>query len=109
MNSKQLPTLGDKSFEAIKQTNEHGAEYWSARDLQLLLGYGQWRRFEQPHEALAIFAGPHSYISPTWYTDAGVPTWNWTPTAESTAKSAAVGGRCAGERDRHRIHEVAQR
>ncbi len=26
--------------------NEHGAEYWSARDLQPLLGYGQWRRFE---------------------------------------------------------------
>ena len=50
MNSKQLPTLGDKSFEAIKQTNEHGAEYWSARDLQLLLGYGQWRRFEQAIE-----------------------------------------------------------
>ncbi len=50
MNSKLLPTLGDKSFESIKQTNEHGAEYWSARDLQLLLGYSQWRRFEQAIE-----------------------------------------------------------
>ena len=50
MNSKQLPTLGDKSFESIKQTNAHGAEYWSARDLQLLLGYSQWRRFEQAIE-----------------------------------------------------------
>lgn len=50
MNSKQLPTLGDNSFEAIKQTNEHGAEFWSARDLQLLLGYSQWRRFEQAIE-----------------------------------------------------------
>lgn len=50
MTSKQLPTLGGKSFEAIKQTNEHGAEYWSARDLQLLLGYSQWRRFEQAIE-----------------------------------------------------------
>ena len=50
MNSKQLPTLGDKSFESIKQTNEHDAEYWSARDLQLLLGYSQWRRFEQAIE-----------------------------------------------------------
>ncbi len=50
MNDKQLPTLGDKSFEAIKQTNEHGAEYWSARDLQTLLGYSQWRRFEQAIE-----------------------------------------------------------
>lgn len=50
MNGKQLPSLGDKSFEAIKQTNEHGAEYWSARDLQVLLGYSQWRRFEQAIE-----------------------------------------------------------
>lgn len=50
MNSKQLPALGDQSFESIKQTNEHGAEYWSARDLQLLLGYSQWRRFEQAIE-----------------------------------------------------------
>lgn len=34
------------SFEGLKQTNEHGAEYWSARDLQPHLGYSQWRRFE---------------------------------------------------------------
>lgn len=50
MNHKQLPTFGDKSFESIKQSNEHGAEYWSARDLQVLLGYSQWRRFEQAIE-----------------------------------------------------------
>lgn len=50
MNGKSLPTLGDKSFEGIKQANEHGAEYWSARDLQTLLGYSQWRRFEQAIE-----------------------------------------------------------
>ena len=30
-----------------KRVNEHGAEYWSARDLQALLGCGQWRRFEE--------------------------------------------------------------
>lgn len=35
-----------KSFEQLKQRNEHGAEFWSARDLQPLLGYSQWRRFE---------------------------------------------------------------
>lgn len=34
------------SFEELKRLNEHGAEYWSARDLQPLLGYTQWRRFE---------------------------------------------------------------
>ena len=43
---KNLPTAVAQSFEDIKQTNEHGAEYWSARDLQNLLGYTQWRRFE---------------------------------------------------------------
>jgi transcriptional regulator len=28
-------------------------------------------------EVLAIFQGPHGYISPTWYVDPGVPTWNY--------------------------------
>jgi transcriptional regulator len=37
----------------------------------------QWRHFEAPAEALAIFSGPHAYISPTWYVDTGVPTWNY--------------------------------
>lgn len=46
MISKNIPTIGDQSFEELKQSNEHGAEYWSARDLQPLLGYIQWRRFE---------------------------------------------------------------
>lgn len=34
------------TFEQLRRTNAHGADYWSARDLQLLLGYSQWRRFE---------------------------------------------------------------
>ena len=46
MSDKSLPALGGKSFEELRRTNQHGAEYWSARDLQPLLGYGQWRRFE---------------------------------------------------------------
>src|SRR5947209_9934425 len=34
--------------------------------------------FDGEAEALAIFAGPHAYISPSWY-EAGpaVPTWNY--------------------------------
>lgn len=46
MTDKTLPVCGDISFEELKRINEHGAEYWSARDLQQLLGYSQWRRFE---------------------------------------------------------------
>ncbi|MBL0123648.1 MAG: DNA damage-inducible protein D [Betaproteobacteria bacterium] len=42
--------MAGKSFEELKQVNEHGAEYWSARALQPMLGYSQWRRFEQAIE-----------------------------------------------------------
>lgn len=42
-----MPALGDESFESLKRLNQHGAEYWSARDLQPRLGYSQWRRFEE--------------------------------------------------------------
>jgi len=50
MTDELVPRKDDgegKSFEQLKRVNEHGAEYWSARDLQGLLGYSQWRRFEE--------------------------------------------------------------
>jgi transcriptional regulator len=38
----------------------------------------QWQQFASGGEALAIFHGPHTYISPTWYvTGPAVPTWNY--------------------------------
>ena len=41
----------------------------------------QWRHFSTGAEVLTIFAGPHAYISPSWYaTDIAVPTWNYTTT-----------------------------
>ncbi len=37
-----------------------------------------WRAFDGQREALAIFSGPHAYISPSWYgTAPAVPTWNY--------------------------------
>ena len=47
MSKTSLPAAATQSFESLKQNNEHGAEYWSARDLQPMLGYSQWRRFER--------------------------------------------------------------
>lgn len=45
--NKDISSASDRrSFEELKRVNEHGAEYWSARDLQPLLGYSQWRRFD---------------------------------------------------------------
>ena len=46
MSDKHLVSMGSKSFEDLKKVNEYGAEYWSAREIQPLLGYTQWRRFE---------------------------------------------------------------
>jgi transcriptional regulator len=38
----------------------------------------QWRDFNDGAEVLAIFHGPHTYISPSWYeTHPAVPTWNY--------------------------------
>ena len=34
------------SFEEIKNSREDGSEYWSARDIQWLLGYLTWQKFE---------------------------------------------------------------
>ncbi len=39
-----IPSL--PSFESLKKLNDHGIEYWSARDLQPCLGYSKWQRFE---------------------------------------------------------------
>lgn len=37
-----------------------------------------WKVFDGNHPAVAIFSGPHAYISPTWYVSENmVPTWNY--------------------------------
>ena len=46
MTDANLPQVGGGGFEGLKKVNDYDAEYWSARDLQPLLGYSQWRRFE---------------------------------------------------------------
>jgi transcriptional regulator len=38
----------------------------------------QWQHVAASASVLAIFAGPHGYVSPTWYAEqGGVPTWNY--------------------------------
>lgn len=37
----------------------------------------QWQHFSTGREVLAVFQGPHAYVSPSWYLSAGVPTWNY--------------------------------
>lgn len=58
MSTKQIAPV-TAGFESLKQTNEHNAEYWRARDLQPLLGYAQWRRFEQAVELADLEVNHH--------------------------------------------------
>ena len=36
----------------------------------------QWRQLGE-QQVLITFLGPHDYISPSWYRNPGVPTWNY--------------------------------
>ncbi len=49
MDMSIIPTSLHKDFESIKKMDEHGYEYWEARELMPLLGYIEWRKF---HEAI---------------------------------------------------------
>jgi transcriptional regulator len=37
----------------------------------------QWQGFTDNDQILAVFSGPHSYISSSWYDHENVPTWNY--------------------------------
>jgi transcriptional regulator len=54
----------------------------------LARGNPQWRDLAAGQQALAIFQGPHAYVSPAWYGAApSVPTWNYVAVhAYGTAK-----------------------
>ena len=44
LNKKENYT--NQTFEDIKHIDENGIEYWYARELQLVLDYKEWRKFE---------------------------------------------------------------
>ncbi|HWA35750.1 MAG TPA: FMN-binding negative transcriptional regulator [Cyclobacteriaceae bacterium] len=37
----------------------------------------QWKDFNNGSDVLAVFTGPHAYISSSWYDHENVPTWNY--------------------------------
>ena len=58
-----------------------------------------WQNLEdQP--VLVTFLGPHDYISPSWYQNSGVPTWNY--------QAAHVYGRCRLFDDAGPLAEVVE-
>ena len=49
-------------------------------------------------EVLVTLQGPHDYISPSWYTTPGVPTWNY--------QAVHVYGRCRVFSEQERLREL---
>jgi DNA-damage-inducible protein D len=45
--TKTPPTGNDSPFERIKLTNATGNEYWLSREFAQILGYSDYRNFEQ--------------------------------------------------------------
>ncbi|MDN4521404.1 phage antirepressor KilAC domain-containing protein [Mycolicibacterium austroafricanum] len=41
----EMLTAGASPFDSIRRVTEQGREFWSARELQPLLGYTEWRKF----------------------------------------------------------------
>ena len=44
---KNLVGITEENFESIKHIDENGAEFWYARELQKVLDYKEWRKFEK--------------------------------------------------------------
>ena len=42
---KEIEKYEEIIFENIKHVDENGVEYWEARELQLVLEYKEWRKF----------------------------------------------------------------
>ena len=86
-----LDSCARNSFATLITQDESGAPFASHVPLLfdpepapgMLLGHlaranAQWRHFENQRPVLAIFHGPHAYISPRWYASGpAVPTWNY--------------------------------
>jgi transcriptional regulator len=51
-------------------------------------------------EVLVTLQGPHDYISPSWYSCPGVPTWNY--------QAVHIYGKCSTFDDSNRLKEVVE-
>ncbi len=65
-NNGQVLKTDHKTFEDIRQTTPEGVEFWSARDLQIVLGYSSWSKFKVVIQK-AIKACENSKNSPSDY------------------------------------------
>ncbi len=58
----ELENYNESIFESIKHIDEYGNEYWEARELQKVLEYVQWRRFNEVIEKAKIACTNSKYL-----------------------------------------------
>ena len=62
MGKDNLINITEENFENIKHIDENGIEYWSARELMIVLGYSSWDKFKHIIKK-ALIACENSNIS----------------------------------------------
>ena len=74
-----IMTYSDETFESIKHINEYGQEYWLARELQPVLEYSQWRRFEEAIQRAKLACQNSGFDPDDHFADVGkmVRAWLW--------------------------------
>ena len=71
MTEITLPHDNTNPFDQIKLVDANGVEYWLARDLMPILGYTQWRRFEETVERAKFACQNSGYKVDDHFADAG--------------------------------------
>jgi transcriptional regulator len=71
-NGKEVPESTHIPFELVVGID--GKEYLQGH---ISRGNPQWKSFSNGETVLAIFMGPHTYVSSSWYNHVNVPTWNY--------------------------------
>ncbi len=69
--SSDLTLYSEQTFEDIKHYNENGQEYWLARELQPILEYRQWRRFEEAIDRAKLACKNSGYDVSDHFADVG--------------------------------------
>ena len=86
-----LQLIQQQSFALLVTTNTEGVPIATHIPIELqtspdgvthLIGHvgkanPQAKLFGTNQQALAVFSGPHAYISSSWYDHINVPTWNY--------------------------------
>ena len=84
--------------------HEHGSQI--VIDMHMAKNNPQWKEFFDD-EVMAIFAGPHAYISPRWYADEErVPTWNYAAVHAYGVPAIISDRKAKAESQRHLIESL---